>query len=418
MDAELSDGDPEFSQDLVRILTKELKLARKQLRESDQKQRRTGTVDSAMEHTAVEQRLKDENAQLQEENAHLRTELDQQRVLMRALQENPDDKGGIVQPAQEDHLRSQVASLEKSLNIMTRERDKMLTEHEENSANVERANKYKDKYRSFKEESLKSLDALRGNVAKVEAQRDAALSEAQQLTESVAKFNPKAFIEGAFNDDAYPQDATTRRAFLKSKEMKLPKNVVKFLTYEVPLQFHNTHGVWIGPSSTHFLAVSPVYVYDPKAFGRSEGGFRPFEQDNNREEHVNRSRDLFYCKDRHWRYHGIYEYLGSKDLTLKDVRNLNRLHSATGDIHIRSIRSPDMVAPNIKKMIKHMYSDGVLTIRCSGFRRIGFNKGLSEALHESSTMPIPIPGEGSSQQPKRKKPSTDEQESRPVKKKK
>ncbi|CAL1701773.1 unnamed protein product [Somion occarium] len=393
MDAELSDGDPEFSQDLVRILTKELKLARKQLRESDQKQRRTGTVDSAMEHTAVEQRLKDENAQLQEENAHLRTELDQQRVLMRALQENPDDKGGIVQPAQEDHLRSQVASLEKSLNIMTRERDKMLTEHEENSANVERANKYKDKYRSFKEESLKSLDALRGNVA-------------------------KAFIEGAFNDDAYPQDATTRRAFLKSKEMKLPKNVVKFLTYEVPLQFHNTHGVWIGPSSTHFLAVSPVYVYDPKAFGRSEGGFRPFEQDNNREEHVNRSRDLFYCKDRHWRYHGIYEYLGSKDLTLKDVRNLNRLHSATGDIHIRSIRSPDMVAPNIKKMIKHMYSDGVLTIRCSGFRRIGFNKGLSEALHESSTMPIPIPGEGSSQQPKRKKPSTDEQESRPVKKKK
>ncbi|OJT12678.1 hypothetical protein TRAPUB_10776 [Trametes pubescens] len=126
-------------------------------------------------------------------------------------------------------------------------------------------------------------------------------------------------------------------------------------------------------SHSHCICISTTHRYNP-SLNDSKGGW---ESTWDMEEH-NGVRDFFYMKELQWYYLGTYQWAGQAIYPCNELRALinPRMHY----LQKRAGLFPDVLPPAIAGIAMSIINGGVLKISCTGWRRIGFNTKLADAL--------------------------------------
>ncbi|KAL1952054.1 hypothetical protein VTO73DRAFT_1203 [Trametes versicolor] len=119
-----------------------------------------------------------------------------------------------------------------------------------------------------------------------------------------------------------------------------------------------------------FLATT--HRYNPKL--TIKGGWEPtWDMEERRG-----VRDLFYMKDKKWYYIGTYQWTGQAVFQYKEIRKLIFPHMH--HLRSRTVLFPDSLPPVLTGIARTLIESGALKIACTGWRWVGFNNKLAEAL--------------------------------------
>lgn len=145
-----------------------------------------------------------------------------------------------------------------------------------------------------------------------------------------------------------------------------------------------------GPRSrARCVFLATTHRYNPKL--TNKGGWEPtWDMEGRRG-----VRDLFYMKDKKWYYIGTYQWTGQAVFQYKEIRKLifpvRAIHELPGiDTHLpsqhmhhlrsRTVLFPDSLPPVLTGIARTLIESGALKIACTGWRWVGFNNKLAEAL--------------------------------------
>jgi len=221
----------------------------------------------------------------------------------------------------------------------------------------------------------------------VVVERDNALSRMAE-----AKFDPTAFL-AARQVNKFQPDVMNH--FSKKMHFAISDEARNICTPNSILTSNGDEAIWPGNGAAHCLVVFPAYRYNGKA--RGSGSWETSHFHDEYTEHVGQQREFFHLHHGAWFYYGIFEYVGMSLITTEDVLKLSSSR-VVENIYKRTVIFPELVPPVITKMVKNMYAEGVLRVRCLGLRCVGFNHQLDKAIrtdeqsNNATPHVIPIPG--------------------------
>ncbi|KAI0936212.1 hypothetical protein AcV5_004408 [Taiwanofungus camphoratus] len=354
-------NDSELAHEMIKLLGSELKAVRQQLREFQAKDSRANSEISVAENAT----LKDENAELRRQLGDLRFRLDA------ALESEEAKLSHFSNSAAYDQVCVQLSEV-----LVERERKEQ--EHiEEKACLEEKVATYRDKYKKNKESKERyknTLSELRQQLEEVVTQRDAAGKDARITADenSSSPFNALEFLSTPKGEPAQPLFDSIS-PFLSTPRFVANKWIDNMCARDGYLSFNQNEIVWSDDGIQRCLTLSLIHHYNHKRRGRT------WENPRHNIIGPGQVRDLFYMQDRQWYYCGTFECVGSISVSAELVSKFgpNYLDYLQKSV----VRNQELVPPLISNMVHNMLTEGVLPIRCCGFRRIGFNSGLDRELH-------------------------------------
>ncbi|KAL6302207.1 hypothetical protein BKA93DRAFT_794010 [Sparassis latifolia] len=362
--------DPVLAQELVRLLSNELKFSRQQLRELKAKDNRTRP---SSEQSVAEQRL------LRRQNEQLKCDVLDMRLRLEAALETQDENSHLSNPSPYDEVCAQLSET-------LEDRAQADVDHAEFIQHLEeKIITAREKYQRITElnnQNQQSLNNMREMLDEAAANRQAALeravaAEAQRaFTFTKPAFNAVEFLNMSQADIPKPSIKAMRR-LSSGKHLYLRNELIDLCVPGGFVKFSHNELLWSKDGFGHCLAFVPThhFVYgsdtDSGTWLRSTWCAKMIEP-------ASQKRDLFYMTGQVWYYYGTFECVGSAEVSASDVRKLGAKYM--GSIEKRTIFSPELVPPFIIKMMQDMYTEGILSVACFGYRYVGFNHPLNQAL--------------------------------------
>ncbi|KIM85360.1 hypothetical protein PILCRDRAFT_358797 [Piloderma croceum F 1598] len=310
--------DLELTKDTMKLLHKELKTLRAQLRERNETPSETSGFElihrertNSAEAEVISLKLEIEN--LRNHNATLKDDLE----LLREGS-NPDEKSLLLQyKVSHDKMLEQLQDAVEDKERVNREKD------EKDCAQIqlhEKLSSCREKYKALKianGELQSALDVLHHDLTEMTDQRDEAEERAKVEKMDRSHFDPEEFLNSsgatASKDQPKFNDIKPYSKYLKSS---ISMDVKKLCARDGLLAL-NQHEV-IG-SSTDIgtcLAIRPLHRYNPKLnIGGSGGAW----ERNNPGFNIGQQKSIFY-KDMSWYYLGTYECVDTGTIGLSKLR--------------------------------------------------------------------------------------------------
>ncbi|GBE86174.1 hypothetical protein SCP_0900510 [Sparassis crispa] len=399
-------ADPELASELVKLLNKELQATRAKLEASEQARVRSLSVHTEGATPAAEnyrRRAHDAEAQvavLSHDNEILQEEVSRLREAAVPLFTVSEDMKDDVD------MKSCLQGICPAVEEVHRLKSQMEDSSEANAESIaqlrERVIKLKEKYEQSKAEKLELHDAREAAdavVVQLTEERDVAftaLHDAQRkvrrLEEQIQKKNEEWDNVDIADDtreavtcfdymaDLPPIEDQTNisRDSLGLKHVK--KNLqgcltkeIKALCAEEPLVVNELF-MWASKESQHAIVLSPAFEYHAGV------GNKLWVKTTDHECLLGQTREVFFHDQltSRWNYAGTFKCLNLFTLITKEYKQLSKFVKSA--VMRRTLRTPHLIPPIVKKLIADLYDKGVAKVECTGLQCIGFNHDLYDSL--------------------------------------
>ncbi|KAI0639302.1 hypothetical protein C8Q77DRAFT_51910 [Trametes polyzona] len=267
-------------------------------------------------------------------------------------------------------------------------------ESEDLSRKVSRAREKYAQYQGAKLELEKAIADIRVRLREVKSENkdvlqrlDALQSELEDKTAAALPFVPMDFLSQPTTGSNEPREPNLLAAGVSASATALRKALAKLCVSTGWAMRRTGEVVWPtagaeGQEAKPFCVfVSATHRYNPAANG-AKGGWEPSWDLNPGEG----DKDLFYLEAKKWYYAGTYRRVGQAILPSSQIKEL--LHPHGNAVLQRAISVAHLVPPVVMKTMNNMFHSGALKVVCTGWRRVGFNQRLAEALQPGRAPPI------------------------------
>ncbi|KAL1952056.1 hypothetical protein VTO73DRAFT_1205 [Trametes versicolor] len=323
---------------------------------------------------------------LQQDNARLKAEVEAARIrLENVLGHDRDGDEAFSIDNEGEGLAEDLANFSKATAAGAAEA--------ELADRVKRAHERYKRYKSSKFGLEEAVLETQNRIDETAAERQRELQQLQQLQEELQQVETQSpfdlvdFLRNPMPDNgsAEPMEEDIPVPSMFANANTLPHAIAKLCSRGFVMR-RGGEVVWPSepPSRTHCLSFSSTHRYDPKAH-KSKGGWELSGDMRAQEENT---KEVFHLTAQKWFYAGTYRCEKQTILPLSEISVLTKNYKL--DLQHRAVMYPVMVAPILVKMMKDMYDCGALKIVCTGWRRVGFNHNLADALKslgDTTTVP-------------------------------
>ncbi|KAI1797779.1 hypothetical protein LXA43DRAFT_266271 [Ganoderma leucocontextum] len=384
-------GDAALVVEMIKLLSDELQRVQTEI-EDLQNNRRLPTANAGRSSVANADKL----YALQEENLRMRSQIEDVRARL------DDLRGARRSPP----VNAERRRLDERLSELSEEASKKDAEYKTREKLLAKIEAMREKYKEQKaigSTLQESTSEVETQIASIEGARAEGLQRLESLTDELTRqkalFDSRAFLD----EPRTGEEKIARSASFPASGTKLvlPEAVSKLCVPSGYMAKRSEEIAWSQHTPmTRCLVLGPTHRYNPK-LRNSKGGWEAAENTSRGPEET----ELFYRESKtHWCYLGTFQYVG------RDVRSVHDLGNvvvkgvspladevyATVDmvtslqglelIRTNTVVFEDMVPQILIDLLKNMYDNGLLKVACVGWRRIGFNQALADALQAMSKL--------------------------------
>ncbi|KAI0651751.1 hypothetical protein C8Q79DRAFT_934768 [Trametes meyenii] len=353
--------DASLASDMIRLLRDEIERVREEIQEEKSAVRRSDSVpESVMVSPAELYALQEENASLYREVEAVRTQVYQieaqsDRVVRTntEVRELEEERAGRALKSKEESEK-----LEKKLEIALQKYQRYQKAHSDVSESVRDVEQLLQETKARRKEEKRRLKVLQ--------------TELEELRRADRGFDPRRFIDKASPNNAVT-DAPKEVIATSVLAFDLPKSLLDLCVPEGYITKNSDEIVWPteGKTRSHCLSICSTHRYNPKLNG---GHWEPSWDLQNQ----GKTRDFFYMEEQKRHYLGTYRKEGQAIVASDDIREL--VHAHMHYVLKRTVLFPALVPPVLTGIAKDMLYSGALKLVCIGWRRVGWNSDLAEAL--------------------------------------
>ncbi|KAI0778088.1 hypothetical protein BD413DRAFT_98958 [Trametes elegans] len=367
--------DPALASEMIQLLRAELGRVKAEVQEARNSKHTPAT--STDGGVVITKGASEGLYELQQENAQLKADVEAARQRLGQLHGQPD--GENVPTGRTEDTQGPGATSDNTL----------VGDSEFRLASLaNKLSRARDKYRQAKALKSELQDAISSVASQVEETMTRRYQEARKLeglkaeleeanSKNTTEFDPLEFLrQPQPTPDGLPPGSAKGMLVSSGRAFNLSEAMTKLCVAGGYLARHAYEIVWspAGPSS-QCVMLAPAQCYNPK-LNSGKGGWEPAGLE--RVQQGERIELFWEKKGNEWHYMGVYQHQGQ--LVIPQNASKGLLRTRMKKLRKRTVTDSKLVPPMLLDTVRGMYDDGVLQIVASGWRRVGFNQRLANAL--------------------------------------